>query len=140
MRFIVDANVIVSASLSKFSVPFKALELVLDHHTPLLSEETFAELKVTLYKPKLEKYFLLEDTRPGILSTILKYSTIIIPTITVKACRDPKDDMYLELALSGQADCIVSGDPDLQVLSPFENIPIISPREFLDRYNPVSST
>jgi len=48
-------------------------------------------------------------------------------------CRDPKDDMYLELALSGNADCIVTGDPDLQILNPFKNIPIISPKEFLEK-------
>jgi uncharacterized protein len=42
--------------------------------------------------------------------------------------------MYLELALSGKADCIVTGDTDLLVLNPFENIPIITPKEFLDRY------
>jgi uncharacterized protein len=135
MRVVLDANVIVSASLSKFSVPFRALELVIDHHFPLISDKTFAELKTTLYKPKFDKYFLLEDTRPGIIATILKYSAIIIPTVTIKACRDPNDDMYLELALSGKANCIVSGDPDLKALNPFENIPIISPKEFLERYS-----
>ena len=51
---------------------------------------------------------------------------------TVTICRDPDDDMYLELALSGKADCIITGDPDLLVLNPFENIPIITPKEFLD--------
>ena len=40
--------------------------------------------------------------------------------------------MYLELALFGKADCIITGDPDLLVLHPFENIPIITPKEFLD--------
>ena len=39
-----------------------------------------------------------------------------------------------ELALSGKADCIVSGDPDLLVLHPFRNLPIISPKEFLERF------
>jgi predicted nucleic acid-binding protein len=81
MRFIVDANVVVSAALSKFPVPFRALELVLDHNTSLISDETFTELKATLYKPKFDKHFLLEDTRLGILSTILKCSAIIIPTV-----------------------------------------------------------
>lgn len=139
MRCIVDANVIVSAALSKFSIPFRVLELVLDHHTSFISDETFEELKATLYKTKFDKYFLLEDTRPDILSTILKYSTIIIPTVTIKACRDPGDDIYLELAISAKADFIITGDPDLQALNPFENIPIVSPKEFLARFKPESS-
>jgi predicted nucleic acid-binding protein len=43
--------------------------------------------------------------------------------------------MYLELALSGNADCIITGDPDLQAQHPFEKIPIISPKEFLEKYS-----
>ena len=132
MRIIVDANVVISAALSKFSVPFLALALVLDSHTNLISEKTFEELKVTLYQPKFDKYFFSDDTRPEILETILQYSLVIIPGITVTLCRDPNDDKYLELAHSGKADCIITGDPDLLELNPFENIPIITPKEFLD--------
>ena len=132
MRIIVDANVVISAALSKFSVPFLALEQVLDSHTNLISEKTFEELKVTLYQPKFDKYFFSDDTRPDILETILQYSLVIIPGITVTLCRDPNDDKYLELAHSGKADCIITGDPDLLVLNPFEKILIITPKEFLD--------
>lgn len=135
MRFIVDANVIISASLSKYSVPFRALEMVLDHHTLLISEETFIELKNTLYKSKFDKYFSPDDARPGVLNTILKYSSVIIPYINVLVCRDPDDNKYLELAHSGKADCIITSDPDLLVLNPFENISILTPKEFLDRYS-----
>ncbi len=135
MRFVVDANVIISAALSKQSVPFRALEMVLDHHTPIISEQTFEELQTTLYKSKFDRYFAIEDTRPGILATILRYSFVVTPNETIKLCRDPKDDMYLELAVSGNADCIISGDPDLLVLHPFRNIPIITPKEFLDRFS-----
>jgi hypothetical protein len=42
--------------------------------------------------------------------------------------------MYLELALSGKADCIITNDDDLLVLHPFEKIPIITPKEFLERF------
>ncbi len=52
----------------------------------------------------------------------------------VRACRDPKDDMYLELAVSDEATCIVSGDQDLLQLNPFQGIPIITPDEFLTSF------
>jgi uncharacterized protein len=55
-----------------------------------------------------------------------------MPTHSIKICRDPKDNMYLELALSGKADCIITGGPDLLVLHPFENIRVMSPKELLD--------
>jgi predicted nucleic acid-binding protein len=54
--------------------------------------------------------------------------------IEIKACRDPKDDMYLELALSGKAECIITNDEDLLSLHPFENIPIITPKEYLKSF------
>ncbi|MDE2844360.1 MAG: putative toxin-antitoxin system toxin component, PIN family [Chloroflexota bacterium] len=47
-------------------------------------------------------------------------------------CRDPKDDKFLELAVSGQASHIVSGDQDMLELHPFRGIPVLSPRSFSD--------
>lgn len=49
----------------------------------------------------------------------------------VVACRDPTDDKFLELAVNGHADLIVSGDADLLVLNPFRGIPILSAAAFL---------
>lgn len=50
---------------------------------------------------------------------------------TIKICRDPKDDKLLELASSGKADFLVTGDNDMLVLNPFRGIEIITPRDFL---------
>jgi putative PIN family toxin of toxin-antitoxin system len=54
--------------------------------------------------------------------------TIAEPVI---ACRDPTDDKFLELAVNGRADLIVSGDADLLALHPFRSIPIVSPATFV---------
>jgi putative PIN family toxin of toxin-antitoxin system len=51
----------------------------------------------------------------------------------IAACRDPKDDKFLELAVSGRATCLISGDPELLVLSPFQEIPIVTPQAFLEK-------
>ena len=56
---------------------------------------------------------------------------LVIPDQTVDACRDPKDNKFLEAALAGEADCIVSGDADLLDMGSFEEIPILRPAEFL---------
>ena len=47
------------------------------------------------------------------------------------ACRDPKDDKFLELAVNGRADVILTGDNDLLVLDPFRGISIIAPAAFV---------
>lgn len=51
----------------------------------------------------------------------------------VNACRDPKDNFLLSLALSARADLIVTGDKDLLVLHPFRGIHIVSYTEFEHR-------
>jgi putative PIN family toxin of toxin-antitoxin system len=61
---------------------------------------------------------------------------LVNPGKKVTACRDPKDDKFLEAALAAGADCIVSGDTDLLDLNPFEEIPTgvaVRPAEFLAR-------
>jgi uncharacterized protein len=65
---------------------------------------------------------------------VKEISKIIDVNQQVSVCRDPKDNMYLELALSGKADVIITGDNDLLILHPFINIPIITPKDFLDLY------
>jgi len=47
------------------------------------------------------------------------------------ACRDPKDNKFLELAVAGEATHIVTGDSDLLVLNPFRDIAVLTPSEFL---------
>ncbi len=49
----------------------------------------------------------------------------------VHACRDPKDDKFLDLAVNGQATCLISGDADLLALHPFRGIAILTPAQFL---------
>ena len=51
---------------------------------------------------------------------------------TVKACSDPKDDKFLELAVNGKAEYLITGDKDLLVLHPFNDTKIISTKEFID--------
>ena len=49
-------------------------------------------------------------------------------------CRDPDDDKLLETALIGKADCLVTGDGDLLVMSPFRHIPILQAVAFLESF------
>ena len=50
---------------------------------------------------------------------------------TISECRDHRDNKFLELAVCGKADFIISGDEDLLVLNRFRNIQIITPDSFL---------
>jgi putative PIN family toxin of toxin-antitoxin system len=59
--------------------------------------------------------------------------TIVPQAAMVRECRDHKDDKFLELALDGQADLLVTGDEDLLALHPWRGIPILSPADYLAR-------
>ena len=130
-RFVFDTNVAVSALLIKKSVARDALDKARTSGDILLSLEVIEELGDVLSRPAFDRYIEEED-RLKFLSLLVKEATLVEITEKVKECRDPKDDKFLELAISGDATLIVSGDKDLQVLNPFRNIPILSPREFLD--------
>ena len=54
------------------------------------------------------------------------------PSESIDECRDPKDNKYLELAISGHAESLITGDEDLLVLNRFRKIKIITVLEFLD--------
>ena len=130
MRIVIDSNVIISAALTKNNTSSKTVRLIEEEHTMLISEATIEELLKTILKTKFNRYFIPLDTRIEIISRYSNKADWITPTHHIVVCRDPKDNIFLELALSGKADCIITGDPDLLVLNPFENIPIITPKEF----------
>ncbi len=55
---------------------------------------------------------------------------VIVPEgIDAPECRDPSDISFLELALAGRADALVTGDGDLLALAPIFAVPIITPSE-----------
>jgi putative PIN family toxin of toxin-antitoxin system len=130
-RCVVDTNVHISALLSAGSTSNRTIDTVLQHGVLLSSAETFAELEVSLHRSKFDSY-LREDDREQYLALIQGASEFVEVTEHIEACRDPDDDKFLELAISGNADVIISGDDDLKVLHPFQAIPILSPDEFLE--------
>jgi predicted nucleic acid-binding protein len=57
-----------------------------------------------------------------------------VPTVyPVRECRDPKDDKFLEVALNGKADLILTGETALLAMHPWQGIAILSPERYLKR-------
>lgn len=130
-RFVFDTNVIVSALLFKKSVVREALDKARTTGVMLLSLDVIEELHDVLSRPAFDRY-LDEEDRLKFLSLLIKEASIVEIRERITECRDPKDDKFLELAVNGRANLIISGDKDLQVMNPFRNIPILAPREFLE--------
>ncbi len=133
-RFVVDTNVLISALLFKNSVPFRAIELAEKQGTILYSEATLNELERVLNRKKFNKYLSLEE-RQVFLLKFISASELVSITEKIAVCRDEKDNKFLELAVSGNANVIITGDLDLLVLNPFQGIEIIPPDMFIDRFS-----
>jgi putative PIN family toxin of toxin-antitoxin system len=129
-RFVFDTNVIVSALLLDGSVPRQSFDKALNQGTILLSLPALTELNDVLSCKRFDKY-LLEEERLRFQVALVREAELIEITVEITACRDPKDNKFLELAVCGNADYIISGDQDLLVLNPFRGIPVLTPKEFL---------
>lgn len=129
--YVFDTNVIVSALLFAQSTSGRSLQLALNHGTVLLSEEVAEEIGEVLRRDRFDRY-VQRKVREEFLRTLIHKATFIEVVERIQICRDPKDDRYLELAVSGLANCIVSGDDDLLVLHPFRGIEILPPHLFLN--------
>lgn len=131
-RFVLDTNVVVSAVLLPRSVPRQAFDLAFIRGIVLVSESMLDELDDVLRRPRFERY-VSEDERLQFLTIFIRDATVAEVTEVIIDCRDPKDNKFLELAVSGNATCIISGDADLLVLHPFRGIPVVTPQEFVSQ-------
>jgi uncharacterized protein len=129
MRVVVDTNIFVSAALKDKSLPAIAVRIVQAKGTLLKSGLTEAQFHEVLARPYLAP--LISPAMLGWFRQLMASAEIVSITGPIAACRDPTDDKFLELAVSGHADLIVSGDADLLVLNPFRGIPIVSAATFV---------
>jgi putative PIN family toxin of toxin-antitoxin system len=90
------------------------------------------ELADVLARPKFDAYASLED-RQQFLRLLGRIAEMVPVVHTIRICRDPRDDKFLELAVNGEADLLVTGDGDLLALHPFRGIPIITPAAYVGR-------
>jgi uncharacterized protein len=131
-RWVVDTNVLVSRLLAPRGVAAQAVDQALQTGVLLVSDATLEELAEVLARPRFDPYLSKQD-RQRFFSLLSGVSRRIPINQRVQACRDPKDDKFLDVALCGLAQGIVTGDKDLLALNPFHGVPILAPTAFLTR-------
>jgi putative PIN family toxin of toxin-antitoxin system len=130
LRVVFDTTVVVSALLVPKSTPRRAFDSAMATGRLLVSAATIAELDEVLRRPKFDK-FVAEDRRLEFLAAIVTAADVVEIVESIRECRDPKDDKFLELAASGSASHLVTGDADLLILNPFRGTAFISSADFL---------
>jgi putative PIN family toxin of toxin-antitoxin system len=128
-RLVVDTNVILSAILFPNSVPSRALDRS-QGSVVLASKLTLQELNEVAGRSRFDRYVEPEKRRRLVAEYVRATVTVDIP-FPIRACRDPRDDKFLEVAVHGRADLIVTGDTDLLALHPFRGISILTPAEYV---------
>jgi putative PIN family toxin of toxin-antitoxin system len=133
-RLVIDSNIWIAALLAPTGTARRLVDTVLERDIDVLfSESTFNELVTRLERPKFGKYRQAE-TWNLFLSELIELAVWHDDSLTaVGVSRDSDDDKFLALAVTGQADAIISGDKDLLELVAYEGVPILTPAEFLRR-------
>jgi putative PIN family toxin of toxin-antitoxin system len=133
MRAVIDTGVVVSALIRQQGTTGGILRALRDgRFTIVFTTAAMIEIIDVLGRDSFRtKYHIQPEDITALVNLIRLRGELVNPLRPVAACRDPRDDKFLEAALAGNADAIVSGDADLPVLNPFEKIPILRPAEFL---------
>jgi putative PIN family toxin of toxin-antitoxin system len=129
MRLVVDTNIFISAALKQGSLPYIALYRASERCVLLKSAVTEAQCFEVMARSYLAP--LIAAVARDWLTRIMAAAELVAITERIAECRDPTDNKFLELAVNGHADLILTGDKDLLALNPFRGIPIVAPAAFV---------
>lgn len=133
-RLVIDSNVWIAALISPAGTARQFVDAVLDLEIEILmSESTFNELVSRLDRPKFDRYREPQSWDSFLTALVELASWLEDAGTAIGTSRDSEDDKFLALAVTGQADAIISGDRDLLDLVAHEGIPILTPAMMLQR-------
>ncbi len=131
MKIVIDTNVLISGVFFG-GFPRKILSAVVGQK---ISACATAEI-INEYEEIVQEMISKKQgyINRAILSPLIKAMEIIEPVTRVEICRDPDDNKSLECAKDSHALYIVSGDKDLLVIERYENVQIVTVRDFCEKY------
>ena len=135
-RLVIDTNVFVSGLISASGAPAKILRAIRQNHAlHVVSDPIVEEYLRVLDYPRIRKFEKISDEFIATIAAYLIYQTHRVElTSNVRMSRDPDDDVFLQTAVDGQANLLISGDKtDLLSLTAIEDIPIVTAREAIVR-------
>jgi putative PIN family toxin of toxin-antitoxin system len=128
VKIVLDTNVLIAALIARGTCHELLEHCVLRHDlftSEFILEETHEKL--------IEKFGYTAELAAEAVSVLRSRMKVITPSkLESQVCRDPDDDNILAAAVSGDCDCIITGDKDLLVLEQHEGIDIFRPRDFLE--------
>lgn len=139
LRVVIDTNRFVSSLLNRQGVPARVIDAWRNRNYLLVvSEAIITEIRRVLTSPGIQSKYSILDQDIEALLLLLNQEALVVPglaEVTGAVPNDPQDEIFLACALDGEADLIVSGDKHLLNLKAYQNIPILTANQFLDRLN-----
>lgn len=135
-KIVIDTNVLISAILFPNSLIAQSVYKAMAYWEIYASQSTVNEFLEVISRSKFDKYFLNRPSGREIFTeNFVKAITIIEPTEHITDCKDPKDNQFLEIALTANARLLVTGDKkDLLSMNPYRGLEIVTANEFLENF------
>ena len=136
MIAVLDTNVLISATIQAQGLPAQIHRLWEAQFIQIAVSEVILQeyRRVLSYSRVAKRHRQDEAALDGLVKRLREKAVVVSGTVNIgRVSRDPDDDKFLAVALEAGADMIVSGDPDLLDLHSFREIPIVTPRAFIEQ-------
>jgi putative PIN family toxin of toxin-antitoxin system len=138
MRVVFDTNVVVSRFLSPSGAPARIFEMwERQSFQALVSPAILDEYQAALaYRHVARRHKMTQPEIAEVIEALALLAIVVEPATKLQVVKgDPEDDKFLECAIEGNADCIVTGDRLLLELRRFQGIEILSPAAFVAAFD-----
>jgi putative PIN family toxin of toxin-antitoxin system len=139
LRVVIDTNLFISSLLNRRGAPARVIDAWRNRNYLLVvSEEIIAEIQRVIRSPSIQSKYSILDQDIDALLALLNRETLLVAgqaDVTGAVPDDPHDEIFLACALDGKAGLIVSGDKHLLNLQEYQNIPILTAGQFLEKLN-----
>ena len=135
-KIVLDTNVVV-ASLISNGIPFKIInELAFENKvTVCISGPIFDEYVEVLSRPKFSVFKDFKSRAETFITKIQEVAVKYSPDIKLNVISDEADNRFLELSVYAKADYLITGNTNDFTKDKYENVDIVTPREFWVKYS-----
>jgi len=130
-----DINILVSALFYPEGKPRRVWQLVESGKiSSVTCDQMLDKLLEVISRPKFHKYGLNPTEKIGFVARVRHFSSVVEISGSLQGITgDPEDDLVLECAVNGSAECVITGDPHLKDLGRYGKIDIVTVNSFLER-------
>ena len=137
LRVVVDTNVVISGLLALKNSPSSKILAAIRHQTMILvtSPQIIEEIEEVLYRPRIVALTkITKEERKAFIDGLIARSDVTAgKQLATSVSRDSKDEKILACGREGKAEYIITGDQNLLEIATYEGIPIVTPREFIEK-------